>query len=421
MQPQSSVHPTVPESPLFFPTIHERPVSFSPPPSFSSPKAPGSQRRKSTSFLESQVRHGRPVGPSPLLSADAANWRSDGTSLLGKPPETIHRHHSFDGSAMADGRPGMPNDGQAVYLASVPYNPQAEVYVAADGAGHLQDPAMVPPYDFQANQAYIARPLQSLRLETGMGQLSPQGSTSAPVTAEPLIMLHKVFVPQSAPPVLGQGGEAQPGCVFEFHMHTAGPEGAVYLPHRVYCTRRGSAELEEIPHSSILQSRLQTVTEEHCNHLGPESPLSATFRCNGHDGSSEYSSDSSQQNSSDPREFFSPPPGPCDAASLTYAQRVFQEPHVYFCFPQPGASAFPQQSAVYSQVIKSPAFIIEHFFFFYFIVYLQSNIIFHGAVQRRKYRPDKAIYNPLAFCKPDVTGTHHCTEIWNEDPAPVGL
>lgn len=369
MQPQSMVQPTLPEAPHFFPTIHERPMSFSPPPTFSSPKLPSTQRRKSTSFLESQARHGSPLarslGPSPLLaSTDSVNWRSDGVGLQGKSPlrsstETNHRQKNFDCQLFIEGMPGTANDSQlipkeAVYLSSVPYHAQAEAFVAADGPGHPKDPVVTQfgsVYDYQTGQAYIARPIQSLRLDTAVNQPSPQGSMSAPVTAEPHIVYHKVFVPQSAPPVLSQGSEGHHGCVFEFHMHSSGPEGAVYLPHRVYRTRRGSLELEEVTHSSLLQSRLQTVAEEQCNHLGPEpmSPLSGVYRP---DGSSEYSSDSSQRNSSDTGDYFSPPAaGVMSDASVTYAQKIFPEPHVFFCFPQPGAAAFPMQSAVYNQQV----------------------------------------------------------------------
>ncbi|XP_018431920.1 PREDICTED: serine/threonine-protein kinase WNK1 [Nanorana parkeri] len=370
--PQSMVHPTLPEAPQFFPTIHERPMSFSPPPTFSSPKLPSTQRRKSTSFLESQARHGSPLtrsfGPSPLLSStDSVNWRSDGVPLQGKSPlrssaETNHKQQNFDCQLFTEGMSGTANDSpmipvEAVYLASVPYSAQAEAFVAADGPGHTKDPVVTQlgsVYDYQIGQTYIARPVQSLRLETAVNQPSPQGSMSAPVTSEPHIVYHKVFVPQSAPPVLSQGSEGHHGCVFEFHVHSSGPEGAVYLPHRVYRTRRGSLELEEVTHSSLLQSRLQTVAEEQCNHLSPEpvSPLPGVYRP---DGSSEYSSDSSQRNSSDPGDYFSPPAaGVTPDASVTYAQKIFPEPHVFFCFPQSGAAAFPMQSAVYNQQAQVP-------------------------------------------------------------------
>ncbi|XP_075066719.1 uncharacterized protein LOC142153228 [Mixophyes fleayi] len=370
-QPQSMAHPTLPDSPLFFPTIHERPMSFSPPPTFSSPKMPITQRRKSTSVLESQARNGQPhlrtVGPSPLPPGmDCLNRRSDGMTMLGKPSvrssaDTNHRHQSFDGQMFVDGRPGTVTDAhvrpvEAVYLAGLPYNPQAEAFSTTTGPGHVTDPMLGQlgsVYDYQTGQSYIARPVQSLRLETGLNQPSPLGSMSAPVTSDPHIMLHQVFVPQSAPPILSQGSEGHQGCVFEFHVHSAGPEGAVYLPHRVFRTRRGSAELEEVPHSSLLQSRLQTVTEEQSNQNAPEPvpSLTGAYRCNGLEGSSEYSSDSSQRNSSDPGDYLSPPPAASSEISVMYTQKLFQEPHVFFCFPQPGA--------VYNQQVTRQEFIIS--------------------------------------------------------------
>ncbi|KAG8541405.1 hypothetical protein GDO81_029141 [Engystomops pustulosus] len=120
-------------------------------------------------------------------------------------------------------------------------------------------------------------------------------------------------------------------------MHSAGPEGAMYVPHRVYCTRRGSMEVEEASYSTVIQNRLQTVTEE---HPGPE-PRTPLI-CNGPQSSSEYSSD--------PGEFMSPPLPPGSGHNLdmstTYPQKLIQEAPVVFCFPQTGVS-FPAQAAAY--------------------------------------------------------------------------
>ncbi|XP_040292414.1 serine/threonine-protein kinase WNK1 isoform X5 [Bufo bufo] len=352
--PQSMAHPTHPDSPLYFPTIHERPISFSPPPTFSSPKLSNTQRRKSTSFLESQARHhgqspSRTLGPSPLLDS---NRKSDGKSAQRKTPlksaESNHRQQSFDGHGFVEGRSGTADSqvrpAETIYLASLPYNIQTEAYSTAAASSHLKDSMRAQVgsvYDYQTGQTYLARPI--LKLQTGMNQPSPMGSMSAPVTAEPHILFHQVFMPQSAPPVLTQGTEGHHGCVFEFHVHSSGPEGAMYVPHRVYCTRHGSIELEEVSSSTLLQNRLQTVTEEQCSHPGldPMSPLI----CNG----PEYSSDSSQRNSSDPGEYLSPPLPPGSSHNfempIMYPQKLIQEPPVVFCFPQTGAS-FPVQSAV---------------------------------------------------------------------------
>ncbi|KAM3925634.1 uncharacterized protein RB166_008788 [Leptodactylus fuscus] len=342
--------PPLPDSPLFFPTIHERPISFSPPPTSSSPKVPSSsQRRKSTSFLESQARHHGPsplrtLGPSPLLDA---NRRSDGMSVPRKVP-----HKSAEISPRGAGDSHV-RPVEAIYLAGLPYNLQTEAYGPAAASGHPKDPAMAQVgsvYDYQTGQTYLARPV--LRLETGTSQPSPLGSMSAPVTAEPHVMFHQVFMPQSAPPVLTQGSDGHHGCVFEFHVHSSGPEGAMYVPHRVYCTRRGSVELEEVSYGTLLQNRLQTVTEEQCGHPGLE-PMSPPLICNGPQSSSEYSSD--------PGEYLSPPPpgsGQNPEMSATYPQQFLQEPPVIFCFPQSGVS-YPAQAAVYGhQVISHDFYVI---------------------------------------------------------------
>lgn len=230
---------------------------------------------------------------------------------------------------------------EAIYLTSLPYNVQAEAYHPAATSGQPKDPAMAqvgPVYDYQTGQTYLARPV--LRLETGMSQPSALGSMSAPVTSEPHIVLHPVFMPQSAPPVLTQGSDGHHGCVFEFHVHSSGPEGAMYVPHRVYCARRGSMELEEVSFNTLLQNRLQTVTEEQCSHPAPDP--SSRLICNGHG------------DSSDPGEYLSPPPGPCQTSEMPtmYPQKFLQEPPVIFCFPQSGVS-YPAQSAVFGhQVIN---------------------------------------------------------------------
>ncbi|MEE6478091.1 hypothetical protein FKM82_011729 [Ascaphus truei] len=381
MQPQSIVHPTIPDSPLFFPTIHERPMSFSPPPACPSPKVPAAQRRKSTSFLESQGRHSQPqmrtVGPSPFLpGGDAQGWNPDAMAMLGKQSlraatETVHRHPLYETVVFVDGRTGIatPNEAQmrpveAVFLANLPYNSQAEVYNSPAGSGHMDEQTLSQlgsVYDYQTGQTYIARPIQSLRLEPGVNQPSPLGSISAPAISDARIMFHQVFMPQSAPPILGQGSEGHPGCVFEFHVHTSSPgagEGGVFLPHRVYRTRRGSMDTnpEEPSPGSVPQSRLQTVTEEQYNHLGSEPATSVTDtlkQCRPV-GSPEYSSDSSQRNSSDPGDhLFSPPAvtAPSTDTSLTYTQNMYQDSQVFFCFTQPAAAAYPGSPAVYNQQV----------------------------------------------------------------------
>ncbi|KAM4677966.1 uncharacterized protein O3C94_009968 [Discoglossus pictus] len=372
------VHPTVPDSALFFPTIHERPMSFSPPPTCPSPKVSAAQRRKSTSFLESQ---GRPVqcqmrtfGQSPLLSGgDLHNWRTDGQSApLPAANEAAHRHPSYEVPMFADGRPGTATPNEAhmrpadtVYLASIPYNTQADVVSMPPRPGLMDEQKLAQlssVYDFQTGQTYITQPLQSLRLEPGANQSSSLGSISAPATGDPHILFHQVFVPQSAPAILTQGSEGHPGCVFEFHVHASSAtpsEGAFFLPHRIYRTRRGSMEFnqDELPHSPLVQSRLQTVTEEQYNHIGaePKTPLVGVFEFSQPKGSPEYSSDSSQRNSSDPGDYMSPPPptGLGTDQSLTHTQTMFRDPQVFFCFPQTATGPYLGSATVYNQqVIK---------------------------------------------------------------------
>ncbi|XP_077123145.1 uncharacterized protein LOC143777071 [Ranitomeya variabilis] len=331
LQPQSTAHPPRPDSSHYFPTIHERPISFSPPPTVS-PMASSSQRRKSTSFLESQVRHhGQPpvrtLSPIPPL---------DGTSAQ---RITNLRH---DGAGDSQTRPA-----EAIYLASVPYNIQAEAYGTAAATGQPNEPMMAQigsVYNYQTGQTYLTRPV--LRLETGAAQPSALGSMSAPVTAEPQIMFHQVFMPQSAPPVLAQGTEGQPSCVFEFHVHSSGPEGAVYVPHRVYCARCASGGIEEVSYSALLQNRLQTVTEELNGPLGP-APRCPLI-CN----RPEYSNDSSQR---DCREYLSLlPPGSSQKPEMPmmYPLKLPQDPPVVFCVPPSGVTCAAQTTIYGPQVIS---------------------------------------------------------------------
>ncbi|KAM4038791.1 serine/threonine-protein kinase WNK1 isoform 4-T4 [Anomaloglossus baeobatrachus] len=308
--PRSTPHPPLPDSPLYFPTIHERPISFSPPPATISPKMSATQRRASTSILEPQPLHHallppiRTLSPIPFLDGMSAQRKATGL-----------RH---DGAAAAGESQMRPVE--AIYLASRPYNMQAEAYSTAAATGQPNDPMMAhvgSVYDYQTGQTYLTRPV--LRLETGAAQPSALGSMSAPVTAEPHIMLHQVFMPQSAPPVLAQGTEGHSSCVFEFHVHSSGPEGAMYMPHRVYCARRGSVELEEVSYSALLQNRLQTVAEEQSGR-----PV-----CNGAESSAQR----------DSAEYLSLlPPGS--------SHRFPQEPPVVYCVP-PSGVPYPAQPAAY--------------------------------------------------------------------------
>lgn len=221
-------------------------------------------------------------------------------------------------------------------------------------------------FDFQSGQTYLARHVQNLRLDSGMGPLSPLSSVSAPLSAEPAQMtLHQVFVPHSAPAVLSHSADGRASCVFEFHVHTpssAPPEGAA-LPPRAYRSRRGSVESgQEEPGQGVgSHARLQPVTEEHwhCLGAGLAAPRGGSARCSWPEGSPEYSSDSSQLTSSDTGDFQSPPPtgGSSSAFGSDFSlpivqlpQKVLQESQLFICFPQ-GAST---QQALSTSLSSGP-------------------------------------------------------------------
>ncbi|XP_050773788.1 serine/threonine-protein kinase WNK1 isoform X1 [Gopherus flavomarginatus] len=338
--PQSLVQPcggtpTFPDSQIFFPTIHERPVSFSPPP-VCPPKITISQRRKSTSFLEAQTCHFQPLlktGQSLLLSGGSpTNWTPEAVVTLGT---TAHKvtgeplHVQVSSAPPEDAHYRMPQE--AVYLVGMPYQPQLPEHydtVAYNSYGTEQYLKQVPEqkhvqggplessvYDYQSGQTFLPRHLQSLRLDAGMSPLSPLSSVSSPLSADSTQMkFHQVFVPHSAPAVLTHSGDGRTSCVFEFHVHTpnsAPGEGSI-LPQHIYRTCRGLMDFnqEESAQATGLHGRLQPVTEELCNYLVPEVtvPRAGSIRQSWPEGSPEYSSDSSQLTSSDTGDFQSPPP-----------------------------------------------------------------------------------------------------------------
>lgn len=387
IQPHSMVHPcggtpTFPDSQVFFPTVHERPVSFSPPPICPS-RVAFSQRRKSTSILEAQTCHFQPLlktgqslllpGSSPTAWTPEALMTMSTTAYKGT-GEHIQANPVFEAAQVfGDYRPGQaPSEDaknaltqEAVYLMSMRYQPQLpEHYDAAShnsqGAEqHLQHvpeqrnlqggPLQGSAFEYQTGQTFLARQIQNLRLDSGMNPLSPLSSMSAPLSADPTQMsFHPVFVPHSAPAVLTQPGDGRTSCVFEFHVQasSASPgEGAV-VPQRVYRNRRGSADCnqEESPQTTVQPVRLQPVTEEQCNFLGSEFmvPRGTSVLQIWPEGSPGYSSDSSQLTSSDTSDFLSPPPTGASASYISdlslpasqLAQKVFQDSQVFIHFPQ---------------------------------------------------------------------------------------
>ncbi|KAM9638574.1 serine/threonine-protein kinase WNK1 isoform 2-T2 [Morphnus guianensis] len=393
--------PTFPDSQIFFPTVHERPVSFSPPP-VCPPKVAVAQRRKSTSFLEAQTCHFQPLlktGQSLVPPGGSpTNWTPEAFVMLGTAaqrvagePLHVQVNPVFEPAPVhSDYRSGPtpPEDAhyrmhpEAVYLVGMHYPSQVSeqydqvAYNSHATEQHLKQvsesnhgqggPPQSSVFDFQLGQTYLARHVQNLRLDSGMGPLSPLSSVSAPLSADPAQMtFHQVFVPHSAPAVLSHSSDGRASCVFEFHVHTptsASAEGAV-LPQRVYRSRRGSMETsqEESTQGIGSHGRLQPVTEEQCNYLGPElaGPRGGSARWSWLEGSPEYSSDSSQLTSSDTGDFQSPPPtgGSSSAFGSDFSlpivqlpQKVLQESQLFICFPQ-GAST---QQALSTSLSSGP-------------------------------------------------------------------
>uniref|UniRef100_A0ABI7XKG8 non-specific serine/threonine protein kinase n=1 Tax=Felis catus TaxID=9685 RepID=A0ABI7XKG8_FELCA len=401
--PQSMAHPcggtpTYPESQIFFPTIHERPVSFSPPPTCP-PKVAISQRRKSTSFLEAQTRHFQPllrtVGQNLLPPGGSpTNWTPEAVVMLGTTasritgePCEIQVHPMFEPTQVhGDYRPGLVLPEEAHYF--IPQEPvylayQAQVTEQYEGIPYnspvLSSPMKQIPeqkpvpggptsssvFEFPSGQAFLVGHLQNLRLDSGLSPGSPLSSISAPISTDATrLKFHPVFVPHSAPAVLTHNNESRSNCVFEFHVHTpssSSGEGGGVLPQRVYRNRQVAVDLnqEEPPPQSVgLHGRLQPVTEEQRNYHAPELTVSVVepIGQNWPIGSPEYSSDSSQITSSDPSDFQSPPPTGGAAApfgsdvSLPFIrlpQTVLQESPLFFCFPQ-GATSQQVLSASFS-------------------------------------------------------------------------
>ncbi|XP_059539902.1 serine/threonine-protein kinase WNK1 isoform X2 [Myotis daubentonii] len=403
--PQSMVHPcggtpTYPESQIFFPTIHERPVSFSPPPTCP-PKVAISQRRKSTSFLEAQTHHFQPllrtVGQNLLPPGGSpANWTPEAVVMLGTTasritgePCEIPVNPLFEPPQVySDCRPGLVLSEEAhsfvpqeaLYLAGVQY--QARVAEQYEGIPYnspvLSSPMKQIPeqkpvqggptsrsvFEFPSGQAFLVGHLQNLRLDSGLSPGSPLSSISAPISTDATCLkFHPVFVPHSAPAVLTHNNESRSNYVFEFHVHTpssSSGEGGGVLPQRAYRNRQVAMDLnqEESPPQPVgLHGHLQPVTEEQHNYV-PELTVSVIepIGQNWPIGSPEYSSDSSQITSSDPSDFQSPPPTGGAAApygsdvSLPFIrlpQTVLQESPLFFCFPQ-GTTSQQVLSASYS-------------------------------------------------------------------------
>ncbi|XP_054023752.1 serine/threonine-protein kinase WNK1 isoform X5 [Dryobates pubescens] len=215
--------PTFPDSQIFFPTVHERPVSFSPPP-VCPPKVAVAQRRKSTSFLEAQTCHFQPLlktGQSLVPPGGSpTNWTPEAFVMLGTAaqrvagePLQVQVNPVFEPAPVhSDYRSGPtpPEDAhyrmhpEAVYLVGMHYPSQVSEqcdqvaynsHVTEQQLKQVSEPNLGqggPPhssvFDFQLGQTYLARQVQNLRLDSGMGPLSPLSSVSAPLSADPAQM-----------------------------------------------------------------------------------------------------------------------------------------------------------------------------------------------------------------------------------------
>ncbi|XP_030627584.1 serine/threonine-protein kinase WNK1 [Chanos chanos] len=347
--PQSVSHPYsgggtgFPEPPLFFPTIPERPVSFSPPPT-GPPKGFNVQRRKSTSILEAHTRHFQPayrsygsslhpfsgvealgagVEPSLFIMPGLAAQRLSEPIHPQAPSDQLYgykdvraeqeeavRRLSLNQAALLDHFEAMAYGGYpmtAHQLSQISYHHQMQAAAAAGLAFESPQPT-----------AAFLHPHLPMRLtHSPIPQLPPMSMSGPASVAPPLpaaaaaadSCYQSHSFPQSAPPVLAHVGE--PSGSFDFHVQNLQTDPAM-LASRLYRTRRGSMDLalEEGSGTVGLCGRLQPVTEELCCYVSPELPLPpGSLLLHGQkDNSPEPSSDSIA--SSDAGEFHSPPPHP---------------------------------------------------------------------------------------------------------------
>uniref|UniRef100_A0A3B4ZKX9 non-specific serine/threonine protein kinase n=1 Tax=Stegastes partitus TaxID=144197 RepID=A0A3B4ZKX9_9TELE len=362
-QPMVSDGSTLPDPPtIFFPSIPERPISFSPPPT-GPPKAYNTQRRKSTSILEAHTRHFQPAytrygsslhpfsgmegveAPSlfmvnPGFAAAAQRLgvgeplhlpgQSD-PSLYGyKDMRAEHeeavRRLSLNQAALLDHYEAMAYGGYpmtAHQLGHLSFHQQRQAAAAAASLGFDPGPPSQPgylhPHLMQRMSAHspIPPPLPPMSASAG-GSVS---STSSEGCYAPQHASSSSF-PISAPPVMA---DAPPptGSVFEFHLAAAAAAAAAagdpsLLASRLYRARRSSMDLPLEDNAgtgsggSGTYSRLQPVTEELYTYISPELPLPPGSLLLHHAGVKDRSPEPSSDSlaSSDAGEFQSPPPPP---------------------------------------------------------------------------------------------------------------
>ncbi|XP_069663774.1 serine/threonine-protein kinase WNK1 isoform X4 [Haliaeetus albicilla] len=230
--------PTFPDSQIFFPTVHERPVSFSPPP-VCPPKVAVAQRRKSTSFLEAQTCHFQPLlktGQSLVPPGGSpTNWTPEAFVMLGTAaqrvagePLHVQVNPVFEPAPVhSDYRSGPtpPEDAhyrmhpEAVYLVGMHYPSQTQVQgqsasssasVPSQPTQHTQQNAQQPassqqPGQYQLQQSSVsagATPTQTVS-QTQTSQIMPMpqaaAGTQLPVSQPVSIIQGEPQLPVAAP------------------------------------------------------------------------------------------------------------------------------------------------------------------------------------------------------------------------------
>ncbi|XP_061523680.1 serine/threonine-protein kinase WNK1 isoform X10 [Phycodurus eques] len=339
--------PTLPDPPtIFFPSIPERPISFSPPPT-APPKAYNTQRRKSTSILEAHTRHFQPayprygsslhpfsgmegVDPPSLFMANPGFPQRLGLGehlhLPGQSELTFYgykdmraeheevvRRLSLNQAALLDHYEAMAYGGYPItahQLGLLSFHQQRQAAAAAAGLGYDSgpQPGFLHPHIMQRLSAHspIPPPVPSMNQPTGCPVSC--SSSDAQHHASPSTY------PMSTPPVTADAAPPT-GSIFDYHLAANDPS---LLASRLYRARRSSMDLPLDENTSTGSGgsgsylRLQPVTEEMFSYVSPELPLPPGSLLLHHAGlsakdrSPEPSSDSLQ--SSDAGEFQSPPP-----------------------------------------------------------------------------------------------------------------
>ncbi|XP_055567614.1 serine/threonine-protein kinase WNK1 isoform X2 [Falco cherrug] len=230
--------PTFPDSQIFFPTVHERPVSFSPPP-VCPPKVAVAQRRKSTSFLEAQTCHFQPLlktGQSLVPPGGSpTNWTPEAFVMLGTAaqrvagePLHVQVNPVFEPAPVhSDYRSGPtpPEDAhyrmhpEAVYLVGMHYPSQTQVQgqpasssasVPSQPTQHTQQSAQQPASSQQPGQYPLQQPSVSAGAtptqtvsQTQTSQIMPMpqaaAGTQLPVSQPVSIIQGEPQLPVAAP------------------------------------------------------------------------------------------------------------------------------------------------------------------------------------------------------------------------------